>query len=133
MKTPPSLQLSELQLAIMRVLWDLGEATVAQVQEMLSVERPLAATTVATMLKRMEHRHLLKHRAEGRVFVYAPVISEDEVLRHEVGDLTHRWFQGDPTALVNHLLGSHGIEDGDLSKVRKLISQRMGGRKRHAR
>ena len=67
-------RLGDLQLRIMRVLWELGPATVAEVQERVGGE-PLAYTTVATMLRKMEDRRLVAHRQEGRRFVYGPLVS----------------------------------------------------------
>ena len=64
-------RLGELQLHIMQALWDKGEATVADVLQALSDHSELAYTTVATMLRRMEARGLVTHRAEGRTFIYS--------------------------------------------------------------
>ena len=58
-------RLGDLQLKIMRVLWQIGPASVAEVQEKLDGE-PLAYTTVATMLRKMEDRHLVRHREQQR-------------------------------------------------------------------
>lgn len=129
----PGPQLSDLQLAIMKVLWELGEAPVAQVQEALAAERPLAPTTVATMLKRMERRGLVAHRTSGRTFHYRPRVTEEQVLRSDLEDLTQRWFDGDPTALVSHLLGAHEISRGDLEKVRRLIAGSTPHKRRRRR
>ena len=61
--------LSDLQLAVVRVLWDKGEASAADVQRALHRSRGLAITTVSTLLTRLEKRGLLSHRADGRTFV----------------------------------------------------------------
>jgi predicted transcriptional regulator len=116
-------QLSDLQLAIMRVLWQRGEAPVATVHEDLAPERGLAVTTVATVLSRLEKRGLVRHRTEGRQFVFRPSISEQEVRRSMVADLTDRLFAGDATALMSHLLTSREIEPGDLEMVKALLKK----------
>ncbi len=113
--------LSELQLAVMRALWRRGEASVAQVHEELEPERGLAPTTVATLLSRLEKRGLLTHRTDGRVYIYTPTVSEQEVRRSMVADLTARLFQGDAAALVSHLLSSREIAPGDRERVRALL------------
>ena len=117
-----SYQLTELQLSVMRVLWDRPEATVAEVHGALS-DRALATTTVATLLKRLEKRGLLTHRTEGRQFVYAAAVSESAVRRSMVSDLTDRLFSGDVTALLSHLLRDGEMEPGDLSRVKSLIER----------
>jgi predicted transcriptional regulator len=114
--------LGDLQLAIMRVLWAQGEATVADVHEALEPERGLALTTIATMLAKMEKKGVVDHRAEGRRFIYRPLVSEGQVRRSMVSDLTSQLFRGDVTALVNHLLSEHEIDSQELAQLRDLIA-----------
>jgi BlaI family penicillinase repressor len=116
--------LGDLQLAIMRVLWARGEATVAEVQEALEDERGLALTTIATMLMKMEKKGVVDHRTDGRKFVYRPTVTEKQVRRSMVSDLTSQLFRGDVTALVNHLLSEHAIEQEELAQLRAMISAR---------
>jgi predicted transcriptional regulator len=117
-----SYHLGDLQLAIMRVLWSRDEATVADVHEALEPERGLALTTIATMLTKMERKGVIDHRTDGRKFIYRPLVSEDQVRRSMVTDLTSQLFRGDVTALVNHLLAEHEIDRGELAQLRALIS-----------
>lgn len=113
--------LGDLQLAIMRVLWQRREAPVAEVHEALLEERGLAPTTIATMLKKMEDKGVVAHRSEGRRYIYRPTISEAQVRRSMVGELTERLFLGDATALVSHLLSEHDIDADELAEVRRLV------------
>ena len=115
-------RLGDLQFAIMRVLWSCREATVTEVHKTLEAERGLAPTTIATMLTKMEKKGVVTHRTEGRRFVYRPCVSESEVRRTMVGELTDRLFRGDVTALVSHLLAEHEIEAGELERLQKLIT-----------
>ena len=116
--------LGDLQLAIMRVLWSHGQATVAEVHETLEPERGLALTTIATMLTKMEKKGVVSHRAEGRRFIYKPLVSESQVRRSMVADLTSQLFRGDVTALVNHLLSEHEIDERELAQLQELIAAR---------
>jgi len=115
-------QLGDLQLAIMRVLWNRGESTVAEVHEALEGERGLALTTIATMLMKMEKKGVVDHHADGRRFIYHPTVSEGQVRRSMVADLTAQLFGGDVTALVSHLLAEHEIEAGELAEMRERIA-----------
>ncbi len=119
--------LGDLQHAIMTVLWERGEATTAAVHETLRSERGLALTTIATMLKKMEDKGVVAHRAEGRQFVYRPIVTEDEVRLSMVGELVERLFDGDAKALVAHLVSEHEIEATELAALRRRVSS---GRKR---
>jgi predicted transcriptional regulator len=116
--------LGDLQLAIMRILWEQGEGTVAEVHEALEPERGLALTTIATMLTKMERKGVVDHRAEGRKFIFRPRVSEGQVRRSMVADLTSQLFRGDVTALVNHLLSEHEIDAQELAQLRQLIASR---------
>ncbi len=116
--------LGDLQLAIMRVLWKSGESTVSEVHETLEPERGLALTTIATMLTKMEKKGVVDHRADGRRFIYRPLVSESQVRRSMVADLTSQLFRGDVTALVNHLLSEHDVDSQELQQLRKMIASR---------
>ena len=95
--------LGDLQLAIMRILWSREEASVADVHEALEPERGLALTTIATMLAKMEKKGVVDHRSEGRKFIYRPRVSEGQVRRSMVSDLTSQLFRGD--VLANDFIG----------------------------
>ena len=119
---PPTL--GDLQLAIMRVLWERGEATVADAHQALLAERGLAPTTIATMLVKMEKKGVVAHRREGRRFVYRPTVSEAVATRTMVDELTERVFLGDPAALVSHLISEHDLDPDDFAEIRRRIAAR---------
>lgn len=110
-----------LQLAILRVLWDRGEATVNEIWEALHAERGLAQTTLATMISRLEKRGAVSHRSESRQFVYRAVVSEDTARHSMVSELTDRLFEGDVPALVSHLLTAQDISPGDRERIRAML------------
>ena len=120
---PERHQLTELQLAILRVIWDKGEATVQDIWEALHAERGLAQTTVATMLSRLERRGVVTRRAESRPYPYRAAVTQEDVQHSMVGELTERLFDGDVTQLVQHLLNGADVRPGDLAKIRKMIAR----------
>lgn len=117
-------RLADLQLAIMRVLWDCGEATVADVHAALLSDRGLAPTTIATMLRKMEVKGVVTHRAEGRQYVYRATVAQDDVRQTMLGDLIDRLFRGDVTAVVSHLLDAQDVDADELAALREMIEQR---------
>ncbi len=120
--------LTELQLAILHVLWESGEATTQEVHSAMA-ERGLALTTVATLLSRLEKRRVLAHRKEGRQYVYRPLVTEKEVRHSKVRELTASLFQGDPSELVRHLVRSNELDRGDLERMVAMIEEaEEGGR-----
>ncbi|MBV1857867.1 MAG: BlaI/MecI/CopY family transcriptional regulator [Nannocystaceae bacterium] len=118
------IQLSDLQLEVLRVFWEQGEATAASVHAALQRDRDLAPTTVSTLLTRLEKRGLLKHRADGRQFVYSACVEEQEVRSSMLQRLTDFFFRGDAGALVSHLVESRDFNPDELEAVEQLIRAR---------
>ncbi|HVP60493.1 MAG TPA: BlaI/MecI/CopY family transcriptional regulator [Myxococcaceae bacterium] len=123
---PDATQLTDLQIALLRVLWDRREATVAEIAEVLRPVRDLAPTTIATLLSRLERRGVVSHTVQGRQYVYRARVSEGEVRRSMVSGLTNLMFGGDVAALMSHLLDVGSVRPGDLEKVRALIAEAEG-------
>lgn len=118
------IHLSEIQLAVMRTLWNERKASTAVVHELMGKPRSLAYTTVATLLSRLEKRGLVRSQKNGRERVFEPVITETEVRQHMVSDLVSKLFRGDPGALVTHLVTESEIDEGDLETVRAMLNAR---------
>lgn len=112
-----------LQLAILRVLWERGEATVVEIWEALHDERGLAQTTLATLLSRLEKRGAVAHRTSSRQFVYRALVSEDAARHSMVSELTTRLFEGDVPALVSHLLSAQDMSPGDRQRIRAMLDK----------
>lgn len=119
--------LTGLQLSIMEVLWQRREATAQATWSVVSRERPLALTTVATILARLERKGVITHRREGRQHVYSAVVSRAEVRRSKVRDLTERLFDGDPAALMSHLVRAEDVDPEELAKIRDLLDEAGAG------
>lgn len=116
-------RLGDLQLAIMRVLWERGEAAVTDVHAAIEPERGLAPTTIATMLTKMEDKGVVTHRSEGRRYIYRPTVSEEAVQREMLAELTERLFLGDVAAVVSTLLAEHDVDRDELAALRDLIDR----------
>ncbi len=121
--TKRTIHLSELQLAVIRVLWKRGEASTAEVVADLGPKRGLATTTVATLLTRLGKRGVLGQRREGRTLIYRALVTEQQVQRSMVADLIATLFKGDPAALVAHLVDEEDVAPGDVAKVRARLKE----------
>lgn len=115
--------LTELQIDLLDVLWERGEASTGAVCEALEPTRGLALSTVATLLSRLEKKKVVSHRKVGRQYVYWATVSRGDVRRSMVRDLTRSLFGGDPAALVQHLVASHEVDDGKLDRIRALLDE----------
>jgi BlaI family penicillinase repressor len=124
MKTALSFRLGDLQLRIMQVLWQQSEAAVSDVHRMVSAERDLAYTTIATMLRKMEAKGLVRHRLEGRSFIYRAAVAEETVSKGMADHLLEKLFEGSLAEMVNHLLSTREVSRAELSKLEQLIAER---------
>jgi predicted transcriptional regulator len=107
------------ELEILKVLWEQGPASVKDVHRALSAGEPgLAFTTVQTMLRVMEGKGLVRHREQGRTFVYIPLFTRDEsTLR-----FLDRVFDGAASQLVQSLLRSERVSAEELERMHALIA-----------
>jgi BlaI family transcriptional regulator, penicillinase repressor len=124
MKTARSYRLGDLQLRIMKVLWERGEASVAEVHDALGADAGLAYTTVATMLRKMEARGLVTHASEGRRFVYQAAVAPDVVTRSMANDVLERLFEGRLADMLDHLLSTREVSRDELRALERLIRER---------
>src|SRR4051812_17520331 len=121
--TETNIALSELQIAVVRVLWQRGETSVTEIAKVLGEERGLKHTTVATLLTRLEKRGVVEQRREGRQLVYRALASEPQVRRSMVADLVGSLFGGDSRELVAHLVRESELAPGDLERLRKRLKR----------
>lgn len=124
MPKPPTHRLGELQLRILEILWREQEAPVAAVHEALGGSAEFAYTTIATMLRKMEARRLVRHRTEGRSFIYRAAVAADEVTRGVADHLVDRFFAGSLAEAVSHLLDTRGVTKSELAELEQLIAAR---------
>src|SRR5215813_2947490 len=95
-----------LELACLRALWRLKEANVRSVQEIVGVQRPLAYTTIMTVLDRLVRKGKVTRRKVGRSFTYAPAQSRDALRRAAVQELLDGYFDGSEEDLLTFLRGN---------------------------
>lgn len=128
MSQPTFHRLGDLQLQIMKVLWTRAEASVAEIHDALPGGADLAYTTVATMLRKMEVRRLVTHRAAGRTFIYAPAVAEAHVSRGMAEHVLDRLFGGSVEALVSNLLTTREVSRDELVRLERLIAHQRNTR-----
>lgn len=115
--------LTELQIAVIEVLWSRGEATVREVHERLEESRGLARKTVGTLLRRLERYGVVSHREAGREFVYRADVTREEIRLASVGNLIDTLFDGDVSAFVRHAVQSKEIAPGDVRRIHEMLDE----------
>jgi len=112
--------LTEVELEIMHVVWELGDATVKQVHDVLSARRPVAYTTVMTMLGLLARKGHLKREESGKAFVYRPAHPKGRVVSKMLDDFVSRVFHGSARPLVLALLKDKKISKRELDEIARL-------------
>ncbi|HEY3271855.1 MAG TPA: BlaI/MecI/CopY family transcriptional regulator [Geothrix sp.] len=121
---------SDFELAILRVLWRLGEGTVRQVHEGLKGERQLGYTTVLKTMQIMAEKGLLKRNESAKSHVYRPAEAPQDTRRGMVKDLVDKAFEGSALQLLAHALHAKKPSTAELDEIQALIDQARAERKR---
>ena len=115
--------LGRVQLLIMQVLWDKGRATAREITDCVNAIEPIAHSTVQTLLRGLEDKKAVAHQADGRTFVFLPLVEEQQFKRSATRDLVERVFGGSVGNLVAHLLKNEKVSKTEIDEIRKLINQ----------
>ena len=118
-----SATLTEAELRIMQVLWERGSATVQQVLDAVSSEKPLAYNSVLTIVRILEKKGCVKHLKDGRAHVYTALLNREEATRSEIKHLVSRFFDNSRELLVLNLLHEEGLDKEELARLRKMLEE----------
>jgi predicted transcriptional regulator len=117
--------LTDLQLAVMKALWLLGEGSVGDISAAMADDgKVLAPTTVATLLQRLSKQGWVRHRRRGRQFVYRAKVKQKEAADGVLQRVLRSFFGGKISALAAQLLESEKLSPQDLEELRKLIDEK---------
>ena len=126
MGRPPSTQPTELELLILKSLWDRSPQTVRSVREWLAeTGRDLAHTTVITTLNVMVRKKYLRRAMQANVCLFSPRITRDEASHRMLGDVMNRVFDGSAKAVMLTLFDCADLDTNDLKELRRLIDDKV--------
>jgi predicted transcriptional regulator len=114
---------TDVELSILRALWDLGPATVRQVHEVLASDRDLAYTAVLKMMQTMVDKGLLLRDESGRSHIYRPSQAREHTLKHLVDDLLERAFGGSALDLLATTLSSRKLGSSEREEIAQLLAK----------
>src|SRR6266536_2071325 len=117
---PRSTILTDQELEIMKIVWQLEKATVRDVYEALLERRKVAYTTVMTMMKILENKKYLKKTLADRAYVYRPAQPKGQVIGDMVREFVNRVFNGSAEPLLVHLVEEHDVSSQELEEIARL-------------
>jgi predicted transcriptional regulator len=107
----------------MRLLWSIGECSVQDLVSAMPEESRLAYTSVLTTIRILEDKEYVRHRQEGRAFVYTARVAEQDAQQHEVRHVISRFFGDSRERLMLALLGDDDVSSDELERLKKAIAQ----------
>jgi predicted transcriptional regulator len=118
----PDLHLTQRELDIMSVLWELGEATVTEVRD--RVDRDLAYTSISSMIRTLEIKGYVSHRrGEGKTHVYFPVIKAEAAGESALSRVLDKIYGGSPIKLLAHLVQQQRLSPKEVERMRDLLKR----------
>lgn len=115
------------ELDVMAVLWKRGSGTVTEVREGLADD--LAYTTVLTILRTLEEKGFVTHLAEGKAHRYLPAVSPDLAGKSALARVIDKIFDGSSEMLLTQLVSDRNLDTKELRRLRKLLDDRLAGKK----
>lgn len=114
-------KLGRVQLRIMEVLWEKGQASARQISDVLNRGERIAHSTVQTLLRQLEAKGAVSHRRQERTFVFYPLLHRANVARTEIRGLVERLFGGSTSGLMAYLLKEESISRDELEEIKRLV------------
>lgn len=125
------LQLGELETEVLGIVWERGEVSVQDVRDALAPKRPLAYTTVMTVMSRLAEKGLLERRKEGRAYIYTPGPPQEKLAGSLLESLVERLYAGATGQAIAHLLETEAeVDEEELDRLEALIRARREAGKR---
>lgn len=125
--------LSEAQQEIMEIVWEAGSISATDVRRVLEQRRPVARTTVQTLIKRMVEKGWLRHTRAGRTFLFSAAVPREASLGEKARELVDSTFGGSAEELMTALLAHRGLSRKEAANIRKLLDEAEAKRGRGRR
>lgn len=117
--------LTEVELQLMNVIWSLGSCTVKEVQTEISKDRELAYTSIATIMKILETKGIIKSTKNDKAHLYVSLISKENYEGQSLEHLAENLFQGDHSQMVMRLINDTHLTKKDLEAIKKVLDSRL--------
>lgn len=131
MARPKSENPTELELEILKILWQESPLSVRDVRlQLAKLGRDLTHSSVITMLNIMVRKGYLEREKEGKAFLFSPTESKQNVTSSIVGDVVSRVFEGSTSAMMLSLLDTGDLDADELGEIRKLINRKAKEQKK---
>ena len=121
MKSLP--QISEAEYEVMKIVWEYAPISTNEVTDRLTATTDWSPKTIQTMLKRLVNKGALTYVKEGRVFVYSPLVEEEEYVSQKSSSFLSRYYDGALTSMVSAYLENDRLSDDEINTLRSLLDK----------
>ena len=116
-------RIGDVEMEILQIVWSRGEATVQEVLDQILRKRRVAYTSVMTMMRNLSDKGLLKHRSEGRSYVYSAAVNPRTIKRRLLRDTVDKVFGGSSVELIQNLVETEKLSEEEVRELKRIIRE----------
>lgn len=116
-------QISEAEFEVMKIVWKSAPINTNEITECLLKTTSWSAKTIQTLIKRLVTKGALTYKKQGRVFVYTPLVKEDEYINQESNSFLKRFYDGDISAMLSAYLENNQLSETEIRHLRSILSK----------
>lgn len=117
-------QISEAEFEVMKIVWKYAPISTNEITEKLLRTTSWSPKTIQTLIKRLVNKGALTYEKQSRVFVYTPVVDENEYIGQESSTFLKRYYDGDITAMLSAYIENDKLSETEIDTLRSLLSKR---------
>ena len=119
-------QITEAEYEVMKVIWKHAPVSTNEITEILTTTTNWNVRTIQTLIKRLTSKGVITYKKQSRMFVYTPVIQQNEYIGQESSSFLSRFFNGDITAMVSSFIENDKLSVSEIDSLRSLLSEKEG-------
>lgn len=120
----PLPRISEAEFEVMRVIWNYAPISTNEVTEKLTKTTDWSPKTIQTLLKRLVTKKAIAYEKQSRVFIYTPLVEENEYISQKSNTFLNRYYNGNITAMVSAYLENDKLSETEIDTLRSLLSKK---------
>ena len=116
-------QISEAEFEVMKIVWRSAPINTNEITERLLKTTTWSAKTIQTLIKRLVTKGALTYEKQGRIFVYTPLVEENEYINQQSNSFLDRFYDGDISAMLSTYLENNQLSETELQHLRSILSK----------
>lgn len=116
-------QISEAEFEVMKVIWKFAPISTNEITDRLLKTTAWSAKTIQTLIKRLVTKGALTYEKQGRVFVYTPLVEENEYINQQSNSFLNRFYDGNISTMLSSYLENNQLSETELCNLRSILSK----------